>query len=80
MVFGDASAPSRAQYVSQENARIYQEKFSISAATVIKSTYIDDSLDSVIDIPTAIQLVQELQDLWAGKAGVKARKWLSNAP
>ena len=39
----------------------------------------DDSLDFVIDEQTAVQLVQELQDLWA-KAGMKARKWLSNLP
>ena len=38
----------------------------------------DDSLDSVRDNDSAIQLVQELQELWA-KAGMKARKWLSNS-
>jgi len=35
-------------------------------------------LDSVRDNDSAIQLVQELQELWA-KAGMKARKWLSNS-
>ena len=79
VVFGDASAPFRAQYVSQENARIHREEFPLAAATVTKSTYMDDSLDSVRDEQTAVQLVQELQDLWA-KAGMKARKWLSNSP
>ena len=78
MVFGDASAPFRAQYVSQENARIYQEEFPLAADTVSKSTYMDDSLDSVRDNDSAMQLVQELQELWA-KAGMKARKWLSNS-
>ena len=38
----------------------------------------DDSLDSVRDNDSAIQLVQELQELWA-KAGMKARKSLSNS-
>ena len=78
VVFGDASAPFRAQYVSQENARIHQEEFPLAADTVSKSTYMDDSLDSVRDNDSAIQLVQELQELWA-KAGMKARKWLSNS-
>ena len=78
VVFGDASAPFRAQYVSQENARIHQEEFPLAAGTVSKSTYMDDSLDSVRDNDSAIQLLQELQELWA-KAGMKARKWLSNS-
>ena len=39
----------------------------------------DDSLDSVRDNQMAIQLFEELQGLWA-KAGMKARKWLSNSP
>ena len=43
-----------------------------------KSTYMDVSLDSVRDNDSAIQLVQELQELWA-KAGMKARKWLSDS-
>lgn len=78
-VTGDASAPFRIQYVSQENARIHTKEFPLASAIATKSTYVDDSLDSVRDNPTAIQLVQELQDLWA-KAAIKERKWLSNAP
>ena len=76
VVFGDASAPFRAQYVSQENARIYQKEFPHASTTVCKSTYMDDSLDSVRENQMAIQLFEELQALWA-KAGMKARKWLS---
>ena len=79
VVFGDASAPFRAQYVSQENARIYQREFPYASTTVCKSTYMDDSLDSVRDNQMAIQLFKELQGLWA-KAGMKANKWLSNTP
>ncbi|XP_067025739.1 uncharacterized protein [Acropora muricata] len=79
VVFSDASAPFRAQFVSQENARIYQKEFPHASTTVCKSTYMDDSLDSVRDNQTAIQLFEELQGLWA-KAGMKARKWLSNSP
>ena len=79
MVFGDASAHFRAQYVSQENARIYQKEFPHTSTTGCKSTYMDDSLDSVRDNQMAIQLFEELQALWS-KAGMKARKWLSNSP
>ena len=77
VVFGDASTSFRAQYVSQENARIHQE-FPLAADTVRKTTYTDDSLDSVRDNEAGTQLIQELQQQWA-KAGMKARKWLSNS-
>ena len=79
VVFGDASAPFRAQFVSQENARIHEDTFPLASETVRKSTYMDDSLDSTRNNDTAIQLFHELQALWE-KAGMKARKWLSNSP
>jgi len=78
MVFGDESAPFRAQHVLQEDVRIRQEEFPLAADTMSKSKYIDVSLDSVRDNDAAIQLVVELQELWS-KAGMKARKWLSNS-
>lgn len=59
VTFDVASAHFRAEYVSQENARIHQKKFPIAFATVIKLTYMDDSLDSVRESPTVIQLVQD---------------------
>ena len=79
VVFGDASTPFRAQFVSQGNARIHEEKFPLAAETVIKSTYRDDSLDSTRDNAKAVQLFHQFQGLWE-KAGIKARKWLSNSP
>ena len=72
VVFGDASAPFRAQFVSQENARIHEEKFPLAAETVIKSTYMDDSLHSTRDNVSAVQLFHQLQGLW-DKAVMKAR-------
>ena len=63
VVFGDASAPFRAQFVSQENARIHEDTFPLASETVRKSTYMDDSLDSTRNNDTAIQLFHELQAL-----------------
>ncbi len=79
IVFGDASAPFRAQFVSQENAEIHKEEFPLAAETVKKSTYMDDSLDSVKTEETAIELYRQLIGLW-GKAEMQPRKWLSNSP
>ena len=78
-MFGDASAPFRAQFVSLENAKVYEKEFLLAAETVRKSTYMDNPLDSTKDNVSAIQLFQELQSLW-NKGGMKARKWLSNSP
>ena len=78
MVFGDESAPFRAQHVLQEDVRIRQEEFPLAADTMSKSKYMDVSLDSVRENDAAIQLVVELQELWS-KAGMKGRNWLSNS-
>ena len=47
--------------MSHGNSKIYEEEFPLAADTVRKSTYMDDSLDSVKDNDTAIQLFNELQ-------------------
>ena len=49
----------------------------MAAETVLKSTYMDDSMDSVVDESQGIKLYEELNQLWS-KAGMQAHKWLSN--
>ena len=78
VVFGKNSAPMEAQFVAQENARRHQDVYPLAAETVLKSTYMDDSLDSVEMVQDGIQLYKELDSLW-GIAGMKARKWVSNS-
>ena len=56
IVFGDASAPFRAQFVAQENARCHKGTFPLAAETIQKSTYMDDSLDSARTEEEAIEL------------------------
>ena len=50
----------------------------MAAETVLKSTYMDDSMDSVVDESQGIKLYEELNHLWS-KAGMQAHKWLSNS-
>ena len=45
---------------------------------MLSSTYMDDTMTSVDDSHTARQLYNELTTLWQ-KAGMHARKWLSNS-
>ena len=67
-----------AQFVAQEKARRHQDVYPLAAETVLKSTYMDDSLDSVETVQDGIKLYKELDTLW-GIAGKKARKWVSNS-
>ena len=60
-----------AQFVAQENATRHQDVYPLAAETVLKSTYMDDLLDSVETVQDGIQLYKELDSLW-GIAGTKA--------
>ena len=79
VVFGVNSSPFRAQLVLQQHARQYQSTFPVAAETVLKSTYMDDSLDSEGTEEQGMTLYSELSTLLT-KAGMQARKWLSNSP
>ena len=79
VVFGKNSAPMESQFVAQENARRHQEEFPKAAETVLKSTYMDDSIDSVETDEEGIELYQQLEALWK-LAGMQARKWISKFP
>ena len=78
LVFGANCSPFLAQYVSQENARLYGNEYPLAADTILNSTYMDDSMDSVMNNEQAIKLYHQLSDVW-GKAAMYARKWLSNS-
>ena len=51
----------------------------MAAETVLKSTYMDDSMDSLGTEQQGMTLYSELSTLLT-KAGMHARKWLSNYP
>jgi hypothetical protein len=78
LVFGVNASPFLAQFVSQHNARLHQREFPLASETVLKSTYMDDSMDSVENEEKALLLYEQLNGLW-GKAGMLARKWISNS-
>ena len=72
------SAPMQAQFVAQEHARRQRTEYPLAAETVLQSTYMDDSLDSVEEDEKGIELHHQLKSLWA-KASMHARKWVSNS-
>ena len=79
VVFGINSSPFQAQFVSQTHAKKHKDDLPLAAEAVSKSTYMDDSMDSVLDDTQGIELYKQLDELWS-KAGMHARKWLSNSP
>ncbi|XP_068738295.1 uncharacterized protein [Montipora capricornis] len=78
VVFGINSSPFQAQFVSQTHAEKHKDELPLAAEAVLKSTYMDDSMDSVLDDSQGIELYKQLDELWS-KAGMHARKWLSNS-
>ena len=78
IVFGINASPFLAQFVTQKHARRMKQTFPRAAETVQKSTYMDDSMDSVQTTEEAVNLYEELVELWH-RAGMHARKWLSNS-
>ena len=78
VVFGVNSSPFQAQYVLQHHAKKHKIDLPLAAETIEKSTYMDDSMDSVFNEDQDIQLYMELSNL-LNKAGMHARKWLSNS-
>ena len=63
VVFGVNSSPFLAQFVIHQHARKQQSEFPLGAETILKSTYMDDSMDSVPDKKTGIELYSQLSQL-----------------
>ena len=78
LVFGVNSCPYQAQFVSQKHARENKEQYPKAAETILESTYMDDSMDSVPSDEECLELYDQLSKLWES-AGTHARKWLSNS-
>ena len=79
VVFGINSSPFLAQFVLQHHARKHQADHGRATETILKSTYMDDSMDSVQDEKQGIGLYRQLSCLF-NKAGMHAHKLLSNSP
>lgn len=78
VVFGKNLAPMEAQFIAQENARQHRESYPLAAESILKSTYMNDSIDSVKTDEIGVKLYHQLRSLWY-KAGMQARKWVSNS-
>ena len=79
VVFGKNSARMESQFVALENARRNRDRYPLAAETVLKSTDMDDAIDSVENDEEGVELYRQLKALW-GAANMQARKWISHSP
>ena len=73
VVIGVNSSPLQAQFLAQQHARIHQSDFPLAGETILKSTYMEDNMDSVPDVKTAVELYSLLSNLW-GSDSMYARR------
>ena len=66
-------------FVLQHHAKEFKDTFPLAAGTVLRSSYMDDSMDSVANEDQGIELHRQLSHLLR-QARRHARKWLSNSP
>ena len=78
LVFGLNCSPFLAQLVAHHHAILCKQRYPMASETILKSTYMDDSMDSVQNDVQGIQLYQQLSKLWE-EAGMRTHKWLSNS-
>ena len=71
LVFGVNSSPFLAQCVSQFHAKRYEQQDPRATEVILKSTYMDDSMDSVIDDAQGVKLFKDLSELWGQKLGCR---------
>ena len=62
LVFGINSSPFLAQFVSQHHATVHKQQYPRAAEVILKSTYMDDSIDSVIDETEGVELIRNCQN------------------
>jgi len=76
--FGLNCSPFLAQLIIQEHARKNVKLFSEAAESILQSTYMDDTLDSVTTVEKGKKLIDQLRSLLA-TAGMEPKKWGSNS-
>ena len=78
-VFGNAGSPFLAVYVVKEHAKTYVDRFPVAVDTILRSTLIDDVLDSADSIQEARELLQQVRTILS-EAGMAMAKFHANHP
>ena len=78
-VFGEVSAPSRANYTMRRNADENGEDLPLGVKAVYKHFYMDDGLPSTDSQEEAIEMRKQMTELLR-RGGFRLHKWLTNDP
>jgi len=78
VVFGINLSPLQAQFVGQTQTEKYKDEQPLPAETVMKSTCMENSMDSVPNEIQGVEVCEPFDKLWT-KGGMHARKWLSDS-
>ena len=78
-VFGEVSAPSRANYTMRRNADENGEDLPLGVNAVHKHFYMDDGLPSTDSREEAIEIGKQMTKLLR-RGGLQLHKWLTNDP
>ena len=73
VIFGVNLTPFLVQFVTQHYAQIHRTEYRLQAEAALKSTYMDDSVDSMPNDDQGIELYKQLSQLCHG-AGMHAQK------
>ncbi|XP_058128514.1 uncharacterized protein LOC131292795, partial [Anopheles ziemanni] len=77
MMFGATCSPACAQYVKNQNAELFQEKYPEAAEAIVRNHYVDDYLDSFPDLETAVRTIQEVCEIH-NRANFFLRNFITN--
>ncbi len=77
-LFGNNGSPTCAIWTTQRNARDYAAKYPRAVEMIVKSTIVDDHIDSVPTDEEAVELIAQLVEIHAN-IGLKIAKFNSNS-
>lgn len=77
--FGAVCSPTIAQFVKNENARLYELQYPEASLAIVRAFYVDDWVQSCLSERYAEELIKQVQ-LIMGEANFPLLKWITNRP
>ncbi|KAL0881109.1 hypothetical protein ABMA27_002231 [Loxostege sticticalis] len=78
LIFGANCSPFVAQFVKNKNAKRFESTMPAAVDAIVNSHYMDDYIDSLPDISSAIEMVKNVTDIHKS-GGFEIRNWTSNS-
>ncbi|KAL0882321.1 hypothetical protein ABMA27_000834 [Loxostege sticticalis] len=78
LIFGANCSPFVAQFVKNKNAKRFESTMPAAVDAIVNSHYMDDYIDSLPDITSAIEMAKNVTDIHKS-GGFEIRNWTSNS-